>query len=250
MSFANKVILVTGASSGIGAATAILFAREGANVVMVGRNEAKLKNVSDKCTQVGKKPLVINADVSKDDDAKRIVKETIDKFGKLDVLVNNAGLNSSGSILDGKILESYDAIFSVNVRAVIHLTSLAAPHLVKSKGNIVNISSASSMTTPALPSMLAYYVSKAAIDHFTRGAAKELAPSGVRVNSVNPGPVVTDFISNQGIDAKFEDFAYLTALNRVSQPEEIANLIEYLAGEKAVGITGSTFVVDCGTLIK
>ncbi|XP_049878985.1 3-oxoacyl-[acyl-carrier-protein] reductase FabG-like [Pectinophora gossypiella] len=250
MSFENKVIIVTGASSGIGAATAILFAKEGANVVMVGRNETKLKNVSDSCAQVGKRPLVIIADVSKDEDAKRIVKETIDKFGKLDVLVNNAGWSKSGTILDGSILKSYDDTFSVNVRAVVHLTALAAPHLVKSKGNIVNVSSIAALTTPKASNMIAYFVSKAALDHFTRGAANELAPSGVRVNSVNPGPVVTDFMKNQGLDTKFEDFTYLTALDRVSQPDEIANMIEYLAGEKAVGITGSIFVVDNGMLLK
>ncbi|XP_049878987.1 3-oxoacyl-[acyl-carrier-protein] reductase FabG-like [Pectinophora gossypiella] len=250
MSFANKVILVTGASSGIGASTAILFAKEGANVVMVGRDQTKLKTVSDKCAQVGKKPLVIIADISKDDDARRIVKETIDKFGKLDVLVNNAGLNKPGSILDGKVLESYDKTFSVNVRAVIHLTSLAAPHLIKTKGNIVNVSGVISVTTPHFPDWISYHVSKAALDHFTRGAAKELAPSGVRVNAVSPGPVITDFAKNIGLDIKFENFTHLTALNRISQPEEIADMIEYLAGEKAVGITGSIFVVDCGALVK
>ncbi|KAI5633649.1 enoyl-(Acyl carrier protein) reductase domain-containing protein [Phthorimaea operculella] len=250
MSFKNKVVLVTGASSGIGAATAILFAKEGADVSMVGRNQKKLDAVAAKVSSVGKAPLVINADVSKDDDVKRIITETIAKFGKLDVLVNNAGFSKPGTILDGKVLESYDAIMSVNVRAVINLTTLAAPHLAATKGNIVNISSAASLLTPSRPFFIAYYVSKAALDHFTRGAALELASSGIRVNSVNPGPVKTDFMENANVDIKFDDYALVTPLKRVSDSEEIAELIMYLAGEKARGITGSVYVNDNGYSLR
>ncbi|KAI5633645.1 short chain dehydrogenase domain-containing protein [Phthorimaea operculella] len=210
MSFKNKVVLVTGASSGIGAATAILFAKEGANVSMVGRNKKKLDDVAAKVGAVGKAPLVINADVSKDIDVKRIITETISKFGKLDVLVNNAGFASNGSILNGKILKAYDAIMSVNVRAVINLTTLAAPHLAATKGNIINVSNLSSTTTPSRPDFTAYFVSKAALDHFTRGAALELASLGIRVNSVNPGPVKTDFMENANINIKWDDYTPLS----------------------------------------
>ncbi|KAJ2943007.1 hypothetical protein O0L34_g15198 [Tuta absoluta] len=250
MSFKNKVVLVTGASSGIGAATAILFAKEGANVSMVGRNQKKLDAVAAKVGAVGKTPLVINADVSKDNDVKRIITETISKFSKLDVLVNNAGFTTEGSILDGKLLQSYDAIMSVNVRAVINLTTLSAPHLAATKGNIINISSVASKTTPSRPDFLAYYVSKAALDHFTRGAALELSSSGIRVNSINPGPVKTDFMENANIDVTWDDFVSVTPLGRVSDSEEIADLVMYLAGEKARGITGSIYVTDNGYLLK
>ncbi|KAI5633650.1 enoyl-(Acyl carrier protein) reductase domain-containing protein [Phthorimaea operculella] len=250
MSFKNKVVLVTGASSGIGAATAILFAKEGADVSMVGRNQKKLDAVAAKVATVGKTPLVINADVSKDDDVKRIITKTISNFGKLDVLVNNAGFTIPGTILDGKVLESYDAVMSVNVRAVINVTTLAAPHLAATKGNIINVSSVASLLTPSRPDFIAYYVSKAALDHFTRGAALELASSGIRVNSVNPGPVKTDFMENANINIKFDDFASVTPLKRVSDSEEIAELIMYLAGEKARGITGSVYVTDNGYCLK
>ncbi|XP_049878983.1 3-oxoacyl-[acyl-carrier-protein] reductase FabG-like [Pectinophora gossypiella] len=250
MTFVNKVVLVTGASSGIGAATAIEFSKEGAHVVMVGRNEEKIGKVATKCTRVGLKPLVVIADVSKDDDAKRIMKETIEKHGKLDILVNNAGFGRPGCLLDGSVVEAYDQIFDTNVRAVIYLSTLATPYLIQRKGNIVNVSSAAAKTTPWAADSLAYFVSKAAVDQFTRGAALELAPYGIRVNAVNPGPVNTDYLKNAEINAKFEEFSVMTALNRISQPEEIANMIAYLAGEKAVGITGSTFVVDNGMLLK
>ncbi|KAI5633694.1 enoyl-(Acyl carrier protein) reductase domain-containing protein [Phthorimaea operculella] len=249
MSFKNKVVLVTGASSGIGAATAILFAKEGADVSMADRNQKNLDEVAAKVGAVGKTPLVINADVSKDDDAKRIITETISKFGKLDVLVNNAGLGKSGGILDGKVLEAYDVIMNVNVRAVINLTTLSAPHLAATKGNIINISSIISMKTPTT-GLIAYAVSKAALDHFTRGAALELASSGIRVNAVNPGAAKTSFMENAGISINFDDMASYTPLKRISDPEEIADLILYLASEKARGITGSCFVNDNGSLLK
>ncbi|KAJ2943005.1 hypothetical protein O0L34_g15196 [Tuta absoluta] len=250
MSFENKVVLVTGAGSGIGASIAILFAKEGANVSIVDIDQKKLDAVAAKVAAFGKFPFVVNADISKDEDAKRIITDTIKKFGKLDVLVNNAGLAKVGSILDGKVTKAYDVIMSVNVRAVINLTTLSAPYLAATKGNIVNISSAASTNTPTRSDLIAYYVSKAALDHFTRGAALELASSGIRVNAVNPGPVKTGFMENANIDVKWEVYKSLTPLGRVSEPEEIGELVLYLAGEKAIGITGSCFVNDNGILLK
>ncbi|KAI5633643.1 enoyl-(Acyl carrier protein) reductase domain-containing protein [Phthorimaea operculella] len=248
MSFKNKVILVTGASSGIGANIAINFATEGGNVVIVGRNQKKLDEVAAKISAVGSKPLVINADVSKNEDAKRIITKTVSKFGKLDVLVNNAGIGKKGFIADGSIVEAYDVIMNVNVRAVINLTTLAAPHLVASKGNIVNISSVASMCT--VYGFLPYSVSKAALDHFTRGAALELSPKGIRVNSVNPGPIETNFLVNAELDVTWDDLKAMTALKRLSDVEEIADLVAYLASDKARGITGSCFVNDNGVLLR
>ncbi|XP_026755899.1 3-oxoacyl-[acyl-carrier-protein] reductase FabG-like [Galleria mellonella] len=249
MSFSGKVVLITGASAGIGAVTAISFAREGADVAIVGRNEDKLKQVVQECKRVGRTPLPIKADVANDDDAKRIVNETIKKFGKLDVLVNNAGIGAYGSILSGEILKAYDDIMGINVRAVIHLTSLAAPHLVKTKGNIVNISSAAGFRVSTSPPQIAYCVSKAAVNHFTAGAALELASSGVRVNAVNPGPTRTDFLQTADAPITWDDFKGRTALGRVSEPEEVADLILYVASDKARGITGTTLLVDNGRVL-
>ncbi|XP_026756558.2 uncharacterized oxidoreductase YxbG-like [Galleria mellonella] len=252
MSFANKVVIVTGASSGIGAAAAVLFAREGACVVMVGRNQSKLSKVAEQCARDGQAPLVIRADVTNDNDVKRIVDETINKFGKIDVLVNNAGISVFGSILKGDILKAYDETMLVNLRAVVHLTTLAAPHLVKTKGNIVNISSIAGKMAPGV-TFIPYNTSKAALDHFTRGAALELAASGVRVNGISPGPVITDFLDNNKISnlgLTFDTMGASVPLNRCSQPEEIAELILYLASDKAKGITGSDFVSDNGGMLR
>ncbi|XP_013188313.1 3-oxoacyl-[acyl-carrier-protein] reductase FabG-like [Amyelois transitella] len=250
MSFAGKVVIVTGASSGIGASTGILFSHSGANVVLVGRNESKLKNVAEKCNQGGTSPLVVKADVGNDSDVERIINETVKKYGKLDILVNNAGIVVRGSVLNGNLVEGYDETMKVNVRAVIKLTILAAPYLIKTKGNIVNVSSIEGKK-PSMINHLPYMVSKAALDHFTRGAALELAPFGVRVNSVSPGPVRTDILENSGMSpsVSWDDIAKIMILDRVSDPEEIGELILYLASDKARGISGSDFVNDNGALL-
>ncbi|XP_028157589.1 uncharacterized protein LOC114350845 [Ostrinia furnacalis] len=249
MSFASKVVLVTGASSGIGATTAVSFCKEGANVVIVGRNEAKLKDVAKKCAGVGNAPFLVKADVSNDNDARRIISETLKKFGKLDVLVNNAGVAEYGSILDGKVLESFDKIIPINLRAVVHMTMLAAPHLVKTKGNIVNVSSIAGQKHIFVASNV-YSVSKAAVDHFTRGSALELASKGVRVNAISPGPVETDMMTSFTTESEKETQGIRTPLGRMSKAEEIADLILYVASDKAKGITGSVFVADNGMMVQ
>ncbi|XP_045454139.1 estradiol 17-beta-dehydrogenase 8-like [Melitaea cinxia] len=247
MDFKKKVVIITGASSGIGAQSAIAFSKAGAQVVMIGRNETKLREVASKCTN----PLVIRADIAIDDDAKRIINETIKTFGQLDVLVNNAGLsNSLGSILEGDLMKSYDSIMSVNLRAVVYLTNLAAPHLIKSKGNIINISSVAGYLSPFSPQAISYCVSKAAVNHFTVCAAVELGAHGVRVNGICPGPVRTDFIANANYKSSWDHYTKYTVLGRVSEPDEIADLIMFLASNKAKGITGSNYVSDNGVMIK
>ncbi|CAH1638082.1 unnamed protein product [Spodoptera littoralis] len=249
MSFQDKVVIVTGASSGIGAATAIKFAEEGANVALVGRKQEKLNNVAKKCGN----PLIIAADVSNDEDAKRIIEETIKRFGKIDVLVNNAGIGGVTKILDEGVIKVFDQIMNTNLRSAVVLTHLAAPHLVKTKGNIINISSVAAYRVTRGYS--AYSTSKAGMDHFTRAVALELAPHGVRVNVINPGPVKTDIIENMGAtkeaaDAAFDNLLKATALSRVSDSEEIADLVLFTSSEKSKAITGSSIVTDNGMLLK
>ncbi|CAF4892691.1 unnamed protein product [Pieris macdunnoughi] len=250
MSFKGKVVLITGASSGIGAATAIEFAKNGANVAIVGRNVEKLNKAAENCSKYSK-PLVIKADVGDDEECKKIVASVIKKFGKLDVLVNNAGITRNATILERNFLEMYDQTMKVNVRAHLNVTSLAAPYLVKTKGNIINISSVAASLAPRMKGITPYCVSKAALNHFTRCAAVELAGEGVRVNTVSPGPVKTDILDNAGItDMKIDNYADSMPLKRVSQSVEIADMILFLASDKAVGVTGSEFFVDNGYMIK
>ncbi|XP_026725152.1 uncharacterized protein LOC113492066 [Trichoplusia ni] len=252
MSFNDKVVIVTGGSSGIGAAIAVEFSGLGAKVTIVGRNETKLKEVAKKC----KNPLTVVADITKENDIKKIVTETLNRFGKIDILINNAGMAIQAGILAENAMETYDKVMNTNLRSAVYLTHLAAPHIVKTKGNIINISSIASLTVFG-NDHFSYGASKAAMDHFTRSIAAELASSGVRVNSVNPGPVRTDFLENMGVekkaeqDAMFEEFGRTaTALGRVSDSEEIADLVIFLASDKARGITGSVFVTDNGSLVK
>jgi len=163
----RQVALITGASSGIGAATAILFARRGAKLSLTGRNEVNLQRVGDECVRVGPadtdRPLTVVAELSCEADVTNLVDATVKKFGRLDILVNNAGFGECGSI-ETTSLEQYDRIMAVNVRAAFQLTMLCVPHLIATCGNIVNVSSAAG--TRSFPGKLAYGISKSAVDHF------------------------------------------------------------------------------------
>lgn len=248
--FVNKVVLITGASSGIGAGTAEYLATKGAWLVLVGRNEQNLKEVALKCTPThgAPEPLQIVADVTNEADAKRAIDATIAKFNKLNVLVNSAGILARGSI-ETSTLADYDNIMNVNVRSVFHLTQLAVPHLIATKGNIVNVSSVNGMRS--FPGVLAYNMSKAAVDQFTQCVALELADRGVRVNSVNPGVIITNIHKRGGMDeaayAQFLEHSKTThALGRPGNVIEVAESIAFLASERASFITGSLLPVDGG----
>jgi NAD(P)-dependent dehydrogenase (short-subunit alcohol dehydrogenase family) len=247
MNLSGKVAIVTGASSGIGAATAIMLCSEGARVALVGRNEEKLRNVSEKCANAGGKNLIINADVSNEIHARRIINDTVNKFGQLDILINNAGILRHCSLSDHSDMKAYDEVMNVNMRAVFFLTSLAVPLLKETKGNIVNISSGAGVS--ALPTYISYSISKAALNHFGKVAANQLAPFGIRVNTVSPGPVRTDILDNAGMSSDWEKNGKGTPLRRFSEPEEIADVILFLASEKAKGVTGSNYVTDNGFLV-
>lgn len=248
--FTNKVVVITGASSGIGAGTAEYLATKGAWLVLVGRNADNLKSTADKCIPMhgAPQPLQIIGDVTNETDAKRIIDETIEKFQKINVLVNNAGMLGRGSI-ETATLEQYDEIMNCNVRSVFHLTKLAVPHLIATKGNIVNVSSVNGMRS--FPGVLAYNMSKAAIDQFTQCVALELADKGVRVNSVNPGVIVTNIHKRGGMDEKaYEQFLEHSrtthALGRAGSVIEVAESIAFLASESASFITGALLPVDGG----
>ena len=183
--FSGKVVIVTGSSSGIGEDAAINFAKSGAQVVVTGRDESRANLVAEKCKKVsptGLEPLVIVADVSKEEGCFKIIEETINKFNQLDVLVNNAGISVPSQFSLDNLMEIYDSIFGTNVRAVLLLTKLAAPHLSRTNGVIVNVSSIGSKKGSNLSPV--YSMSKAAVDMLTKCACVEFGPSGVRVVSI------------------------------------------------------------------
>jgi len=246
--FTGKVAFVTGATSGIGQACAIAFAEAEANVVCVGRKEEALSELEQKIREIGSKPLTIRADVAREDEAERAVEHAINTFGGIDILVNAAGHISSGTI-ENTLLTAWDDMMNVNVRAAFFLMQKAAPSLIDRRGNIVNVSSVTGLR--AFPGVLAYCVSKAALDQLTRCASLELAAKGVRVNAVNPGVVVTQIhkrggMSEEAYAAFLEHSKSTHPLGRTGRPEEVASLVLFLASDDASWITGATYSIDGG----
>lgn len=244
----GKVAIVTGATSGIGRATALRFAEAGARVSLIGRNAQMLKALAQEIKSQGGEAFPLRADVTVQPIARRIVAQTVERFDGLDVLVNAAGHIANGTI-ENTELAVWDAMMNVNLRAVFNLMQQAVPHLAERRGNIVNVSSVTGLR--AFPGVLAYCVSKAGLDQLTRCAALELAPKGVRVNAVNPGVVVTEIHRRGGMNEKqyaaFLEHSKTThPIGRVGQPSEVAELILYLASERAAWITGATYSIDGG----
>jgi NAD(P)-dependent dehydrogenase (short-subunit alcohol dehydrogenase family) len=248
MSFQGKTVIVTGATSGIGRASAEGFGREGAAVVAVGRQEAAVADVVAAVKSAGGRASGCVADLTAGDAPERIIRAAVDGFGGLDVLVNAAGVIASGT-MEATTDEVWDTMMAVNLRAPFRLMRSAAPHLAARKGSIVNVSSVNGLRS--FPGVLAYCVSKAGVDHLTRCAALELAPLGVRVNAVNPGVTVTNLHRRSGMgEAQYAAFLERSKethpLGRPGQAGEIAALILFLASERAGWMTGETIPIDGG----
>lgn len=244
----TKVLLVTGATSGIGKATALRFAQAGASIAAVGRNQEALLELQDQVENAGTELLPIPADLSHEGETESVIAKTLERFGGIDVLVNSAGHISSGTI-ESTSLSAWDAMIEINLRAPFLLMQKALPTIIKRRGNIVNVSSVTGLR--AFPGVLAYCVSKAGLDQLTRCAALELAAQGVRVNAVNPGVVVTEIHKRGGLtEEQYEAFLRHSKtthpLGRVGQPQEIAELIFFLASDRASWITGATYSIDGG----
>jgi NAD(P)-dependent dehydrogenase (short-subunit alcohol dehydrogenase family) len=248
MSFAGKIIIVTGATSGIGRATAEAFGREGGSLVLVGRQEAVLAEAAAAVRAAGGQAATCSADLTAADAPERIVNAALAAFGHIDVLVNAAGVIASGA-LEATTDEIWDTMMAVNLRAPFRLMRAAAPHLTARKGAVVNVSSVNGLRS--FPNVLAYCVSKAGVDHLTRCAAIEMAPAGVRVNAVNPGVTVTNLHRRSGMGepqyaAFLERSKDTHPLGRPGQPDEIAALILFLASDRAGWMTGETIPIDGG----
>ncbi|MEO6212495.1 MAG: SDR family oxidoreductase [Vicinamibacterales bacterium] len=243
-----KSAVVTGASSGIGRAAALRLARDGYGVLAVARSAPALEEVARVVAAEGGRCMPCVVDVTAASAPIEIVTAAVAAYGGLSVLVNAAGILGTGTI-ETTTDEEGDAMMDINVRAPFRLMREAVPALVESRGAVVNVSSVTGLR--AFPGVLAYCVSKAALDQLTRCAALELAPRGVRVNAVNPGVVLSNLHRRSGMTE--EGYATFLAhsktthpLGRAGEPEEIAELILFLASERSGWITGETISIDGG----
>ena len=243
---ATPVILITGALTGIGRATALAFAKEGATVVASGRREAEGKALEVKLRSLGSEAAFILADVRHEDDVRNLVEQTVGRFGRLDVAVNNAGTEGKPGPLTEQTSDSYAGMFETNVLG----TLLSLKHELRvmqsqGSGSIINISS--TMGERGAANLSLYTASKHAVEGLTKSAALEGAPFGVRVNAVAPGPTETAMLDRLtgGADKKAA-FVAAVPLKRGAKPEEIADAIVLLASGKASFVTGQILRINGG----
>ncbi len=242
----NKVVLITGGLTGIGRATALAFAQEGARIVISGRHEEEGEKLVNELGKLGAKAEFMRSDVRHEDDVRGLVDKTVARFGRLDVAVNTAGTEGRPGPVTEQSAESYAATFDTNVLG----TLLSMKHelrvmLAQRSGSIVNVSSTFGHTGGAGASV--YVASKHAVEGLTKSAALEASGFGVRVNTVAPGPIDTGMLTRfTGSDERKAGLIAGVPLNRVGKPEEIAESIVFLSSDRASFITGATIAVDGG----
>lgn len=243
MRFEGKTVIVTGAGSGIGAATAKRFHADGANVVLSGRTAEKLEKVASGLADRSR-VLVQSGDVSEEGDVQALVQATADRFGGVDVLVNNAGVAVSGPFAETS-WEDWRKVMSIDVDGIFHTTKACLPHLLKAGGSIVNVSSVSGIGGDW--NMGAYTAAKGAVTNLTRSLALELGGKGVRVNAVNPSLTASELTEDMLTDEKLmAKFAERIPIGRAAQPEEVADVIAFLASHDARFVNGVNLPVDGG----
>jgi NAD(P)-dependent dehydrogenase (short-subunit alcohol dehydrogenase family) len=240
-----SVALITGASSGIGAATAIAFAEAGWDVMAAGRNEGRLEEVADVSDSIA----IWTGDLTESDDCDELIADTIDEFGSLDCLVNSAGVIVRANVADTSD-EDWRYTMGINVDAPFYLSRAALPHLLQSTGSIINI--ASDWGLKGGDRAAAYCASKGAIVQLTRAMAIDHARDGLRVNAVCPGDIDTPMLTNEADDKDIDLDEFLAQAaeespnGRIGTPEEVAALILFLASDAATHITGTAIPIDGG----
>ena len=243
---AGKVAIVTGASKGIGAAIAKQLAAEGASVVVnYSSSKADGEKVVKEIKKLGGKAIAVQANLSKPEEISGLFSEAKEAFGRLDVLVNNAGIYEFMP-LDKVTADHFHKQFSVNVLGLLLASQAAAQHFGKTRGSIINISSV--VSTLGIPESSVYSGTKGAVDSMTRALASELGPRGIRVNAIRPGMVVTEGTSSMGIleSEMRKQVEAQTPLRRIGEPQDIAGAAVFLASDESSWITGETLVISGG----
>lgn len=250
----NRVAIVTGASRGIGRAIAIIFAREGAKVVVnYRRQKGKAEEVVKIIKKAGGRAFAFQADVTNRTTVYKMVEDTIKEFGGVDILVNNAGLGASDASLLELKDEDFDAMFNTNVKGILICTQAVASHMMKNRyGKVVNISSVAGIGTSVLPGNLLYAGTKGAVNVMSKRMALELGAHGIYVNAIAPGLIRTDMafgrLSPSERKRKIKSFNENSMLNRVGEPEDVANVALFLASDESNFITAQVISVDGGRM--
>ena len=237
-------VLLTGGDSGIGRAVAIAFAREGADLVIAYYNEDEdAQETARQIEEAGRRAVLVPGDVKDEAHCKSLVQRTVDEFGKIDILINNAAHQASFTSIEDITTEEWDVTFRTNVYAMFHLCKAAIPQM-KPGSNIINTASINS-TDPSA-SLLAYATTKGAIANFTAGLSGLVADKGIRVNAVAPGPIWTPLIPSTMPEEKVANFGKNTPLGRAGQPAELAPIYVLLASDEASYVTGALYEVTGG----
>jgi len=253
MRFDGKVAIVTGSSDGIGRAAALLLAREGGQLVLNARGQERLEAARAAVQALGKAPLLVAGDVGQRPVAERLVQETLQRFGRVDVLVNNAGGGTNLRVLEEVTDEDWDHTLNVNLRSAFLLCRAVAPAMKQQRsGRIVNVSSLAGRNVSRL-SGPQYSSAKAGMLGLTRHLAQDLGPFGITVNAVAPGPTLVERVAEKWAQRPEEERARLLAnipLGRLARPEEVATVIAFLASDDAAYVTGVTIDVNGGSFMS
>ena len=241
-SFENKVALITGATSGIGEATARLFANLGANVVLCGRNTQKGRVIESDILKNGNEACFIQCDISKEEQAKNLIVKTVEKYGKIDILFNNAGVMLPSMEIERMSSEDWLKTFDININGMFFVSFFAKPYLLKEKGTIINNASIAGLQYYAAGRSYAYSASKAAVVQFSHQMAKNYAQEGIRVNCIAPGIVDTLILG----DRDRSEYAKRVPLGRLAEPEDVAKVVAFLASDDASYLTGVVLPIDGG----
>jgi NAD(P)-dependent dehydrogenase (short-subunit alcohol dehydrogenase family) len=241
----GRVALISGGGTGIGRAVALLFAEEGARIVVTGRTQKTLDETVSLVRERGGEAVAVRGDASLASDVESVVSATVERYGSLDVLCNNAGTRYTGKVTETSE-ETYEQLMGANMKSVFLFCKCTIPHmLAKGKGAIVNISSISGLD--GLPNRSVYCASKAAGINFSRAIAADYVGQGIRVNSICPGPVITPMLNVP--PEQMESFARSLPMKRVPEPEEVAKAALFFASDDSASITGDVMVLDGGIML-
>ena len=243
--FDRKTVAVTGATSGIGAATARLFAERGAAVALIGRSRERGEKLAEEICAKGGSAFFIPCDVSAEEEVRAMAEQVRERFGRLDILFNNAGVMLPSMEIERMPVEDWNKTFSINITGMFYVTRYLKPMLLESKGCIINNGSIAGMQHYAAGRSYAYSASKAAVIQFTHQMAKNYGEEGVRVNCICPGIIDTPILGDR--DRKV--YAERIPLGYVAPPEEVAKVVCFLASEDASYLTGVVLPVDGGASI-